>query len=374
MPSGPADGHGGEAGGGTAFIFASFGRCALALGGVCWRSHTHREETSELERESGSASRDRHLRDPTPRRYWRTPPGMRPAQDGWAGLALESQFPNVITAPTPTSAPSVLLVLLQHLPPPPATRRRVREADPVRLRHLQRNRRALTCTWRPAAWGTARHQTAEWALMTEGEMPDHHLSATGTERRRCLRRRPPLLPHGLPLLQGMGPDGAEFVLALTTAPNREQHLLLTDWFAHTPPEVLAKNFRVAQEIRRHLHTCGSSRRPGGGPGAAVRLKLNREVSDDELGALYEAGLDDAGMQVVRSAHWPTSAASHRPWLRPSRQLFGTLRRYRAAGDGCSVRHHGDRYRRGKPDWCIGVKQCGCGQQVNEGGAASQSRS
>ena len=25
-------------------------------------------------------------------------------------------------------------------------------------------------------------------------------------------------------------------------------LLLTDWLAHTPPDVLAKNFRVAQKV------------------------------------------------------------------------------------------------------------------------------
>ena len=54
------------------------------------------------------------------------------------------------------------------------------------------------------------------------------------------------LPHSL---QGLGPDGAEFVIAFDSGAQSESNtLLLTDWFAHTPPDVLAKNFGVAQEV------------------------------------------------------------------------------------------------------------------------------
>ena len=51
-------------------------------------------------------------------------------------------------------------------------------------------------------------------------------------------------------------DGAQF---------ESNTLLLTDWLAHTPPEVLAKNFRVAQEVFDDipLHNCGF---PGDQPG------------------------------------------------------------------------------------------------------------
>jgi oxalate decarboxylase len=61
-------------------------------------------------------------------------------------------------------------------------------------------------------------------------------------------------PAGLPhSLQGLGPEGAEFVLAFDDGEQSESNtLLLTDWFAHTPPEVLAKNFRVAQEVFRDI--------------------------------------------------------------------------------------------------------------------------
>ena len=45
-------------------------------------------------------------------------------------------------------------------------------------------------------------------------------------------------PAGLPhSLQGLGPDGCEFVLAFDNGASSEFNTLLpTDWLAHTPPE------------------------------------------------------------------------------------------------------------------------------------------
>ena len=52
-------------------------------------------------------------------------------------------------------------------------------------------------------------------------------------------------PHSL---QGLGPDGCEFVICFDDGDASEFNtLLVTDWFAHTPPEVLAKNFGVPAE-------------------------------------------------------------------------------------------------------------------------------
>jgi oxalate decarboxylase len=55
-------------------------------------------------------------------------------------------------------------------------------------------------------------------------------------------------PAGLPhSLQGLGATGAEFVLVFDNGKASEFNtLLLTDWMAHTPPDVVAKNFGVAQ--------------------------------------------------------------------------------------------------------------------------------
>ena len=52
-------------------------------------------------------------------------------------------------------------------------------------------------------------------------------------------------PHSI---QGLGPDGCEFLLAFDDgAFSEDSTLLLTDWFAHTPKEVLAKNFATSEQ-------------------------------------------------------------------------------------------------------------------------------
>ena len=55
-----------------------------------------------------------------------------------------------------------------------------------------------------------------------------------------------LFPGGIPhSIQGLGPDGAMFLLVFNDGSfNEFETFLLTDWFKHTPKEVLAKNFSV----------------------------------------------------------------------------------------------------------------------------------
>jgi oxalate decarboxylase len=56
---------------------------------------------------------------------------------------------------------------------------------------------------------------------------------------------PPGLPHSL---QGVGEDGCEFVICFDNGKASEfDTLLLTEWIAHTQPEVLARNFGVPEE-------------------------------------------------------------------------------------------------------------------------------
>lgn len=99
------------------------------------------------------------------------------------------------------------------------------------------------------------HQTAEWAVMTRGKCRVTTLSRNGLPSVEDVEEGdlwffPAGTPHSL---QGLGPDGAEFVLAFDDGDQSESNtLLLTDWFAHTPPDVLAKNFGVAQEVFRDI--------------------------------------------------------------------------------------------------------------------------
>jgi oxalate decarboxylase len=56
-------------------------------------------------------------------------------------------------------------------------------------------------------------------------------------------------PAGYPhSLQGLGPDGCEFILAFDNGRQTEfSTLLVTDWVAHTPPDVLAANLACPPE-------------------------------------------------------------------------------------------------------------------------------
>lgn len=94
------------------------------------------------------------------------------------------------------------------------------------------------------------HQAAEWAIMTYGNCRVTVLDVEGRPyiadvKAGDLWYFPPGAPHSL---QGLGPDGCEFVICFDDGhANEFNTLLLSDWFAHTPPEVLAKNFGVPAE-------------------------------------------------------------------------------------------------------------------------------
>jgi oxalate decarboxylase len=91
------------------------------------------------------------------------------------------------------------------------------------------------------------HQAAEWAIMTYGNCRVTVLDAQGRPYAADVSAGdlwyfPAGAPHSL---QGLGPDGCEFVICFDDGhANEFNTLLVSDWFIHTPPEVLAKNFGV----------------------------------------------------------------------------------------------------------------------------------
>ena len=99
------------------------------------------------------------------------------------------------------------------------------------------------------------HNAAEWAIMTYGHCRVTVLDQDGKlwigdVEEGDLWFFPAGFPHSL---QGLGPDGCEFVIVFDSGEASEfDTTLVTDWFAHTPPEVLAQNFNLAPEAFKNV--------------------------------------------------------------------------------------------------------------------------
>ncbi|MDB5360316.1 MAG: Thermophilic glucose-6-phosphate isomerase-like metalloenzyme [Rhodospirillales bacterium] len=99
------------------------------------------------------------------------------------------------------------------------------------------------------------HQQAEWAVMTYGNIRVTVLDNQGHPYVEDVKEGdlwyfPGGAPHSL---QGLGPDGGEFVLAFDRGAAGEYNtLMLSDWLAHTPPDVLAKNFGMPADVFKNI--------------------------------------------------------------------------------------------------------------------------
>jgi oxalate decarboxylase len=89
------------------------------------------------------------------------------------------------------------------------------------------------------------HKPAEWAFMLYGNA---RITAVDQEGRKFVDDVHEgdlwFFPGGIPhSIQGLEPDGCEFLLAFNDgAFSEDSTFLITEWMAHTPREVLAKNF------------------------------------------------------------------------------------------------------------------------------------
>jgi len=91
------------------------------------------------------------------------------------------------------------------------------------------------------------HTAAEWAFMLYGRARITAIDVEGKSfvadvAENDLWYFPTGIPHSI---QGLNPDGAEFLLVFDDGNFSEfATVLLSDWMAHTPKDVLAKNFGV----------------------------------------------------------------------------------------------------------------------------------
>jgi len=101
------------------------------------------------------------------------------------------------------------------------------------------------------------HAAAEWAFMLYGSARITAIDANGNSfvadvNEGDLWYFPTGIPHSI---QGLAPDGAEFLLVFDDGNFSEYAtVLLSEWMAHTPREVLAKNFGVATQALNKLQT------------------------------------------------------------------------------------------------------------------------
>ncbi len=99
------------------------------------------------------------------------------------------------------------------------------------------------------------HLAAEWGLVTNGACRVTVLDAEGRAYVQDVGVGeiwyfPPGQPHSL---QGLGAEGCEFLIVFDDGHASEFNtLLVTDWLAHTPPEVLAQNFGAPAELFKSI--------------------------------------------------------------------------------------------------------------------------
>ena len=116
------------------------------------------------------------------------------------------------------------------------------------------------------------HKAAEWAYMLYGRA---RITAVDEEGRQFvddvgvgdLWYFPKGIPHSI---QGLGPDGCEFLLVFDDGSFSEDNtFLLSDWFKHVPPDVLGQELRRAGlELRQHAGSERALHLPAAGAGAA----------------------------------------------------------------------------------------------------------
>jgi oxalate decarboxylase len=98
------------------------------------------------------------------------------------------------------------------------------------------------------------HKAAEWAFMLYGRARITAIDAQGRSfvddvGVGDLWNFPSGIPHSI---QGLGPDGCEFLLVFDDGEFDEDNtFLITDWFKHVPNEVLGKNFGVPASLFGH---------------------------------------------------------------------------------------------------------------------------
>ena len=128
----------------------------------------------------------------------------------------------------------------------------------VTVRELEISKKMAGVEMRLTAGGVRElhwHVSAEWAYMIYGHaritaVDENGMSFVNDVSAGDLWLFPGGNPHSI---QGLGPDGCKFLLVFNQGDFDEgSTFLLSDWFRHTPKEVLAKNFGTPESTFANL--------------------------------------------------------------------------------------------------------------------------
>jgi oxalate decarboxylase len=178
------------------------------------------------------------------------------------------------------------------------------------------NMRLTAGSYRELHWHTAN----EWAFMIYGKARVTVLNPDGTifigdVGEGDLWYFPAGYPHSI---QGLGPDGCEFLLVFDEGTFSEyQTFLLSDWLAHTPPEVLSLNMKLPERTLAQLPDDELYIFPGQIPGSleddkravggkAVESKVDYTFRMEAMKPTVETSGGEA--RVVDSTVFPASKA------------------------------------------------------------------
>src|SRR6059058_5306140 len=175
---------------------------------------------------------------------------------GPANLGLDGQDPDSIWPPATDSKS-----LVQNFKYPFSfANKRVYEGGwsrEVTVRELPVSKSMAGVNMRLTAGGVRElhwHTAGEWAIMLYGTARITAIDADGKSfvadvKKNDLWYFPAGIPHSI---QGLDPDGAEFLLVFDDGDfDEDDTFLISDWFKHTPTEVLAKNFGVSASFFGH---------------------------------------------------------------------------------------------------------------------------
>ncbi|KAI0775248.1 oxalate decarboxylase [Trametes elegans] len=162
------------------------------------------------------------------------------------------------------------------------------------------------------------HKTAEWSYVIKGSVQVSSINSDGqnylgTASAGDLWYFPPGIPHSLQATAD-DPDGSEFLLVFDDgAFSEDSTFLLTDWLAHVPKEVLAKNFKTSISAFDHIPSRQLYIFPSAPP------LDNAQVPDDPQGhvpspfvfhmsQVKSTELDGGSVKVVDSTTFPVAQA------------------------------------------------------------------